>query len=497
MAQQYESYTKVRELGSGSFGKAFLVKWQSDDSYAVIKQIDIHSIKSTKEKKQIDQEGKLLEQLNHANIIGFREVYKTKKGKICIVMDYADGGDLSDKIKKAKENFDYLSEDEILRIFTQIWLGIKHIHDRKIIHRDLKAQNIFLMKNGTIKLGDFGIAKVLEQTVAQAETQVGTPYYISPEIIKGRKYSLETDIWSLGIILYELWALDVPIKARNLHELYMKISNCKKVPRISTKYSQDLQDLVDEILWVNPSRRPNINQILKKPLLKNKVKQFLDDEDYQQEFSHTILHNQYLFEQRKKNRPSHHQSPSEPPSQKYQQANLPKVIESESPIIIQSVAPEPKQPNWVKQSPRALGGFVGHKPISSRKPDPTQAKFRPASGKPVPSIPSSGKKPNTRPQSNMGVKGLVIQGEEIKPIINKNDGKRRIMELLDSGAKPKAPKQLESEQKGKQEFDIIGQEKNDNDKIKMKIKNIYSIDTKEEQVKGINELVLLRFLLLL
>lgn len=99
MAAQFESYKKIRELGAGSFGKAFLVECESDKSLAVIKQIDIDSIKSSKEKLQIEKEGKILQELSHINIIGFREVYKTKKGKICIVMEYADGGDLSDKIK--------------------------------------------------------------------------------------------------------------------------------------------------------------------------------------------------------------------------------------------------------------------------------------------------------------------------------------------------------------------------------------------------------------
>ena len=167
------------------------------------------------------------------------------------------------KSNKTKENGKHFSEDEILDYFMQMWLAIKHIHDRKIIHRDLKAQNIFLEKNGTIKLGDFGIAKVLDQTAAQAATQVGTPYYISPEIIKGKQYSFETDIWSLGVLLYEMCALDVPIKAKNLHELYMKISNWKRVPAIPSMYSHELKDLVDEILVTDPKKRPTINQILK------------------------------------------------------------------------------------------------------------------------------------------------------------------------------------------------------------------------------------------
>ena len=113
-----------------------------------------------------------MEVLNHPNIIHFREVYKTKKGQLCIVMDYADGGDLTSHIKKAKDESEggkkLLDEDKILDWFTQICLAMKHCHDRKIIHRDLKAGNVFLTKNGIIKLGDFGIAKVLGSTLEKA-----------------------------------------------------------------------------------------------------------------------------------------------------------------------------------------------------------------------------------------------------------------------------------------------------------------------------------------
>jgi NIMA (never in mitosis gene a)-related kinase len=81
-------------------------------------------------------------------------------------------------------------------------LGIKHLHDRKIIHRDLKGQNIFLTESGCVKIGDMGVARVLEHTVAKAKTVVGTPYYLSPEIIENRPYSFKSDIWSLGALLY-------------------------------------------------------------------------------------------------------------------------------------------------------------------------------------------------------------------------------------------------------------------------------------------------------
>lgn len=185
----YETYKKVKVLGKGSFGKAFLVQAQSDKSLAVIKKIDIADM-SEQEKRDTIKEAKILEVLNHPNIIRFKEVYNTKKGQLCIVMDYADGGDLHSKLKEQREKFSkgalsqqYLPEDTILNWFTQMCLALKHCHDRKILHRDLKAQNIFLNKNGIVKLGDFGIAKVLSSTVEKAVTIVGTPYYLSPEII--------------------------------------------------------------------------------------------------------------------------------------------------------------------------------------------------------------------------------------------------------------------------------------------------------------------------
>lgn len=97
------------------------------------------------------------------------------------------GGDLSQKIKGQQGRF--LSESQVLDWFTQVCLGIKHIHDRKVIHRDLKGQNIFLTKQGICQIGDFGVSKVLAQTMAKAKTVIGTPYYISPEIVKAEPYT--------------------------------------------------------------------------------------------------------------------------------------------------------------------------------------------------------------------------------------------------------------------------------------------------------------------
>ena len=216
---------------------------------------------SEDEKREAIQEGTILEKLDHSNIIKFREVYvdKINKQTLNIVMDYADGGDLQVRIKAQKGK--YFPESQILDWFTQICLAIKHIHDRKILHRDIKSQNIFLTKNGMVKLGDFGIAKCLNYTMDKAKTIVGTPYYLSPEIIHNKPYSFKSDIWSLGVLLYEMCALKVPFDAQNLPLLSLKIIKCSYNP-LPPNFSKDLRNLVNQMLCIDTNKRPHINEVL-------------------------------------------------------------------------------------------------------------------------------------------------------------------------------------------------------------------------------------------
>lgn len=171
---------------------------------------------------------------------------------------------------------------------------MKHIHDRKILHRDLKSQNIFLTKRNMIKLGDFGIAKVLSNTKSKAQTIVGTPYYLSPEIIENTPYSFKSDIWSLGVLLYEMCALQPPFNATSLHQLASRIiaGQYEKVP---SHFSPNLNTLLRTLLVKNPVSRPSVNQILKMPLIRARVGNYLDADDFRDEFSHTLLHNKDVF----------------------------------------------------------------------------------------------------------------------------------------------------------------------------------------------------------
>ena len=212
------------------------------------------------------------------------------------------GGDLGQKIKEARGR--YFPEKQILDWFTQTCLALKHVHDRKILHRDIKAQNIFLTKTGIIKMGDFGIARVLNTTREYARTQVGTPYYLSPEIAESKPYSYASDIWSIGVLLYELCALRPPFDGAGMPQLMMKI--CRgNYPPIPPHYSRDIKQLISQLLTVSICRRPRIQDILsnniyyiyiEQPFIKARVQNFLSETVHKAEFCHTILHKQKFFD---------------------------------------------------------------------------------------------------------------------------------------------------------------------------------------------------------
>ena len=249
------------------------------------------------EKREAYHEAKVMSAFDHPNIIKFKEVYTTTNGKLNIVMNYADGGDLSSKLKSQRGRI--FSENEILDIFVQICLAIKHVHDRKVLHRDIKGQNIFLMKNGMIKLGDFGISKVLTSTIDKARTMVGTPYYLSPEIVEGKPYNFKSDVWSLGVLLYELCTLKPPFDGSSIRQLGMNIVR-GTYPPLPAHFTKELKGLVAGQLTVDPNKRPTVGQMLKMPFIMSRIRNVLSESVRFQEFSHTIFHNQDLYAVQKK-----------------------------------------------------------------------------------------------------------------------------------------------------------------------------------------------------
>jgi len=173
-------YSKIKVLGKGGFGEAVLATRKDTRETVVIKEVRLAGL-SRKEIDDAKKEAAFLSSLRHPNIVGYVESF-TEMNKLFIVMEYADGGDLAGRIAQLKKERKAMPEEEALNVFVQLCLALKHIHDRRIIHRDLKSANIFLMKSGVVKLGDLGIARSLASSADLAKTQIGTPYFLSPEL---------------------------------------------------------------------------------------------------------------------------------------------------------------------------------------------------------------------------------------------------------------------------------------------------------------------------
>lgn len=240
-----------------------------------------------KQKQDALNEVRVLKAMRHPYIITYRESFMDRKF-LCIVMDYADGGDMYKKIEFQKNISKLMPENQLLDWFVQMALAIKHIHDNKILHRDLKTQNIFMTSNQEIKIGDFGIARVLQHTYDCAKTAIGTPYYLSPEICQEMPYNQKSDVWSLGCILYEMVTLRHAFDSNSMKGLVLKILR-GTYPEIPSHYSQDLKDLISEMLIKDPARRPSIRKVVEKEFLASRISQLLSNTVAKHEFSDTFL----------------------------------------------------------------------------------------------------------------------------------------------------------------------------------------------------------------
>jgi NIMA (never in mitosis gene a)-related kinase len=250
---------------------------KNNSTKAIVKTVDL-SRASQKERDDAVKEAWVLSSLKHPYIVKYREGFY-EDGWLCIVMDYAEGGDLYAKIKMMHKKGDRFPQDQILLWFTQSILALKYIHEQHILHRDLKSNNFFLSKAGNIKLGDFGIAKVLECTAAVAQTQIGTPYYLSPELCSGKAYNWAADIWAMGCILYEMAATKRPFEGSDLGALIQKITK-GPLPEMPAEYPDErMRSLLKELLYRDPMIRPPAAEILKRPIVLEMVERMKKKEE--------------------------------------------------------------------------------------------------------------------------------------------------------------------------------------------------------------------------
>mmetsp|Transcript_50255 Transcript_50255/g.129370 ORF Transcript_50255/g.129370 Transcript_50255/m.129370 type:complete len:470 (-) Transcript_50255:258-1667(-) len=262
-----EKYNIVKRIGRGANGSAYYAEGKADGKKYVIKQIPIDL---PEEREEAMQEVHHMKELTHPNIVEYHEFFIDDED-LCIVMAYCEGGDLYSVIQEKMKSKDLFKEEEILNWFVQLALALQYMHSKRMLHRDLKSQNIFLTKNRkVIKLGDFGIARKLQETLEMAQTCVGTPFYMSPELCQNRPYSYKSDVWALGCVLYELATLKHAFDAKNLSQLVLKIVR-GTYPPIPSRYSSDLSDLIKAMLEQEPDDRPSVSEILNMPFLKRRA----------------------------------------------------------------------------------------------------------------------------------------------------------------------------------------------------------------------------------
>ncbi|CAD8105281.1 unnamed protein product [Paramecium sonneborni] len=258
----------LQELGEGAYSKVFKIKRIADQQEYALKKVNLQFL-SDKEKQNALNEVRILASVRHANIIQYKEAFLEEQSQtLCIVMEYADDGDLFQKIVECQKKAVLMSEKDIWNIFIQIVKGLKALHDMKIYHRDLKSANVFMNIDGTVKLGDMNVSKVARKILLY--TQTGTPYYASPEVWKDQPYDSKSDIWSLGCVLYEMTTLKPPFRAEDMNGLYKKVVK-GYYPKIPTIYSQDLSNVIRALLQVQPHLRPSCDKILQLSAIVNRL----------------------------------------------------------------------------------------------------------------------------------------------------------------------------------------------------------------------------------
>ncbi|KAF3402414.1 G2-specific protein kinase nimA [Talaromyces pinophilus] len=288
-----DKYEVLEKIGAGSFGIIRKVKRKSDGFILCRKEINYIKM-SQKEREQLTAEFNILSSLRHPNIVAYyhREHLKASQD-LYLYMEYCGGGDLGMVIKSLKAANKFAEEDFVWRVLAQLATALYRCHygtdappvgsnlfgppqprsglkgkqaQIMILHRDLKPENIFLGSDNSVKLGDFGLSKLM-QSHDFASTYVGTPFYMSPEICAAEPYTLHSDIWALGCIMYELCQKAPPFNAKTHIQLVQRIRE-GKYPPLPDLYSAELKSVIASCLRVNPDQRPDTATLLNLPVVR-------------------------------------------------------------------------------------------------------------------------------------------------------------------------------------------------------------------------------------
>ncbi|KAJ8075511.1 hypothetical protein PM082_021141 [Marasmius tenuissimus] len=253
-------YSKIKKVGQGASGHVYVAKTLATGKKVAIKEMDLtHQPR----KELIVNEILVMKESQHPNIVNFLDSYLVKSNELWVVMEYMEGGALTDIIENNS-----LEEDQISSICFETCKGLGHLHSQSIIHRDIKSDNVLLDARGLVKITDFGFCAKLTDQKSKRATMVGTPYWMAPEVVKQKEYGAKVDIWSLGIMAIEMIENEPPyLDEEPLKALYLIATNGTPTLKKPEALSRELKSFLAVCLCVDVSSRATANELLEHEFL--------------------------------------------------------------------------------------------------------------------------------------------------------------------------------------------------------------------------------------
>lgn len=290
-SSRLSQYDVGAPIGSGKYSTVFCASDRRTGERVALKRVQIFSIMDKERRADCVNEVRSLQTLEHPNIVRYVDSF-LEDNELAIVLEWADAGDVGKLLARVRGEecaggagaarggvgagdvgassdggelaSELLPEHTIWSVLRQAASGLAHMHSRRVMHRDLKPSNVFLGSDGTVKLGDLGLSRVMSSKTVELQSMVGTPFYMSPEVIRGKPYDFASDVWSLGCLAYEMAALRSPFDkpGLNYYTLGRAIVNCAYDALPAARSSERIERFVKRCLQADPKNRASAAELV-------------------------------------------------------------------------------------------------------------------------------------------------------------------------------------------------------------------------------------------